>query len=348
MIIGFCNPLLDLTVNVSDDFLQRHALNANDAILAGLEHAALLNELSTVQAGSAVEGVLSAEPLLSAGGSGQNAMRATKFMLGEKGVAVAFVGSVGKDGNAERLRDIAEREDHLQTHYDSSSSKPTGTCWCLVTPGHRSLVASLNAANDYSSAHYHSIKSTIFQCASIVYISGFFCTVNRDVILDVVASKNPQFILATNFSATFLCDFFEDVQAPLLRASDYVFGNEHEVRHYAIKHKLSAENEDMKTVALAVHKDLFGQSSSCLVVTQGSHETLVVEGCGSLSSHPVSRIDDVIDTNGAGDCFVGAFLSGVSQKLPLAECVQRGHWLAQQIIRRPGISFHGIPSYPSQ
>ena len=44
----------------------------------------------------------------------------------------------------------------------------------------------------------------------------------------------------------------------------------------------------------------------------------------------------LVDTNGAGDAFVGGFLSQLVQAKDLSECVRAGHYSARVIIQRSG------------
>lgn len=45
MLLGMCNPLLDMSATVDQDLLERYNLKCNDAILAGEEHMLLYKEL---------------------------------------------------------------------------------------------------------------------------------------------------------------------------------------------------------------------------------------------------------------------------------------------------------------
>jgi adenosine kinase len=51
---------------------------------------------------------------------------------------------------------------------------------------------------------------------------------------------------------------------------------------------------------------------------------------------------DIVDTNGAGDAFVGGFLSQYTIGKSISECVAAGHWLANINIKRVG------PTYPEE
>jgi len=63
-IVGFCNPLLDMTVVGDQDLLNKYDLKSNNAILAEEKHMPLYEELLNFDK---IE--------YTAGGSGQNSLR---------------------------------------------------------------------------------------------------------------------------------------------------------------------------------------------------------------------------------------------------------------------------------
>ncbi|KAJ2795275.1 adenosine kinase, partial [Coemansia helicoidea] len=134
-LVGFCNPLLDISAVVGDDLLAEYKLKANDAILASPEHAPLFQTL-----------IDKYDAKLLPGGSAQNTLRGAQLLL-PAGTAV-FFGAVGDDDNAQRLRKAAE-EAGLRTKYMVNPNVPTGTCALLITGHDRSMVADLKAAETY-------------------------------------------------------------------------------------------------------------------------------------------------------------------------------------------------------
>ena len=80
------------------------------------------------------------------------------------------------------------------------------------------------------------------------------------------------------------------------------------------------------------------------VGAEGKDPTLVACG-GVLSSFDVPLLpkDKLVDTNGAGDAFVGGFLAFLAKGADLAACVSAGNYAARQIIQVSGCK---IPSYP--
>jgi len=51
-----------------------------------------------------------------------------------------------------------------------------------------------------------------------------------------------------------------------------------------------------------------------------------------------------VDSNGAGDSFVGGFLAGVVRGVPLEACVTAGHYAAGVILRVSGCAPSGKPA----
>uniref|UniRef100_A0A667ZWS2 Adenosine kinase n=1 Tax=Myripristis murdjan TaxID=586833 RepID=A0A667ZWS2_9TELE len=83
-----------------------------------------------------------------------------------------------------------------------------------------------------------------------------------------------------------------------------------------------------------------------VVFTQGKDDTVATVG-EKVTMFPVLDIDqnDIVDTNGAGDAFVGGFLSELVQERSLEECIRAGHYAANVIIRRVGCTFPEKPDF---
>lgn len=82
------------------------------------------------------------------------------------------------------------------------------------------------------------------------------------------------------------------------------------------------------------------------IITQGCNAVLLAEN-GVVTEVPVTKLDaaSIVDTNGAGDAFVGGFLAQLVQKKDYIDCIKCGIWAATQIIQRSGCTFEGKPDY---
>ena len=83
-----------------------------------------------------------------------------------------------------------------------------------------------------------------------------------------------------------------------------------------------------------------GTRARTVVFTQGSKETIVACN-GVVTTYEVDQIPAalLVDTNGAGDAFVGGFLSQLANQGDIAACVKAGHWAAGVVIQRSGCTF---------
>lgn len=120
---------------------------------------------------------------------------------------------------------------------------------------------------------------------------------------------------------------------------DFMFGNELESLAFGEK---MGWGTDIPTIAkkIAALPKASGLRARTVVITQGPEDTIVVHNGEMFTFKPtfLSK-EELIDTNGAGDAFVGGFLSQLALKQPVMKCVEAGHFAARVIIQRPGCSF---------
>lgn len=325
VLLGMGNPLLDISATVKAELLTKHNLKANDAILT--EDEAIFEDMKSYE----VEHI--------AGGATQNSIRVAQWMLGKK-YATAYFGCVGRDDTSKTLEQKA-REAGVNVQYQFSEH-PTGRCAVLITGQDRSLVTKLDAANHYNVSHLEEEANwDAVKAAQVVYSAGFFLTVSVDSMLKVskhCAANNKTYCL--NLSAPFLIQFFKDQMMSVIPFADIIFGNETEAATYAEVH--CPEVKDVAEIAkrIAMLPKENGSKSRLVVITQGSDPVIVVEH-GKVLQFPVTSLsnDKIVDTNGAGDAFVGGFLAQYVQDKPLETAVRCGIWAATHIIQRSGCTY---------
>lgn len=336
-LFGMGNPLLDISAVVDKDFLDKYGLQPNGVILAEDQHKELFDEL--VQR-SAVE--------YHAGGSTQNSVKIAQWMLQKPHKVATFFGCIGTDHFGEILKKKAD-EVHVDAHYYEQNEEPTGTCAACITGDSRSLVANLAAANCYKKEKHLDLDSNweLVEKAKVYYIAGFFLTVSPESILKVAkhASDNNK-VFGLNLSAPFISQFFKE---PLLKVMPYVdilFGNETEAATFA--KELGFGIDDIAEIAKKTQNlpKENPKRQRLVVFTQGKDDTVATVG-EKVTTFPVLDIDqnDIVDTNGAGDAFVGGFLSALVQEQGLEECIRAGHYAANVIIRRVGCTFPEKPDF---
>ncbi|XP_039629481.1 adenosine kinase-like isoform X4 [Polypterus senegalus] len=354
MLFGMGNPLLDICAVVNKDFLDKFGLKQNDQILAEEKHKALFDEL-----------VKRFKVEYHAGGSTQNSVKIAQWMIQQPHKVATFFGCIGTDKFGEILKRKAE-EAHIDAHYYEQSLEPTGTCAACITGdnrmcsyekvpkagrthGYRSLVANLAAANCYKKEDHLDIEENwkLVEKAKVYYIAGFFLTVSPESILKVAkhASEHNK-VFGLNLSAPFISQFYKEPMMKVMPYVDIIFGNETEAATFA--REQGFETEDIEEIARRVQKlpKVNKKRQRIVVFTQGKDGTVVTSG-DEVTIYPVLEIDqnDIVDTNGAGDAFVGGFLSQLVYERPLEECIRAGHYSANVIIRRAGCTFPEKPEF---
>ncbi|XP_064863906.1 adenosine kinase-like [Oncorhynchus nerka] len=336
-LFGMGNPLLDISAVVDQDFLEKYGLKANDQILAEDKHKALFEEIFKFK----VE--------YHAGGSTQNSIKVAQWMIQEPHKVCTFFGCIGKDKFGEILKQKAV-EVHVDAHYYEQTEEPTGTCAVCITGDNRSMVANLAAANYYKKDGHLDLKENwkLVEKAKVFYIAGFFLTVSLESILKVAkhASENNK-LFTLNLSAPFICQYFKDALMEVMPYVDVLFGNETEAATFSKEQGF--ETEDIKEIAKKVQTlpRVNKKRPRIVVFTQGKDETIMTKGGDKLETFKVLQIEqkDIVDTNGAGDAFVGGFLSELVQDKTLEQCVKAGHYAANVTIRQTGCTFPHKPDF---
>ncbi|GMF43068.1 unnamed protein product [Phytophthora fragariaefolia] len=328
-VVGLGNPLLDISADVTPEFLQKYGLKLDNAILADESHAPMFEEL------------VQSSPVYVAGGATQNSIRVAQWMLNKVNkTATSFFGCVGKDAHGAKLKECAEA-DGVNVSYLENAEVKTGTCAVCVVESERSLVADLSAANHFHHDHLAKPESQeIINKGQFFYSSGFHLTVSPQAVMTLAEhAKANNKVFLVNLAAPFIVEFFKEPLMNAIKYADFVFGNESEAKTLG---KVQGWGEDIKEIALktAQLEKASGVRCRTVVFTQGSDCTILVHQ-GKVYTYDVPKMEAsaIVDTNGAGDAFVGGFISRLALGLPLEQCVNAGHWAAQIILGRSGCTF---------
>merc|ERR1712195_211590 len=82
------------------------------------------------------------------------------------------------------------------------------------------------------------------------------------------------------------------------------------------------------------------QSKRTVVVTQGKDPTIVAQN-GFTKEFAITALaqDKVVDTNGAGDAYVGGFLAALTKGKAVADCCKAGAYSAGVIVQYSGCTY---------
>jgi len=247
--------------------------------------------------------------------------------------------------------------DKVKALFLTSEEKPTGTCAVLVKGGERSLIANLAAAEKYNFAHFETPQIQMgVSMAEIYYCASFPLTHEggqKTVLALAKQACDNNKIFCLNISAPFVCQvppFFAALKE-VLKYCNYVFCNETEAQEFAKAMEWGCDDTTAiaKKMAALESDTRMGITA---VITQGSEATVVASPPNvpagimeaTATSYPVKgnpwtlSTEQITDTNGAGDAFVGGFLSQLAlpDAVSDAQKVHFGHFAAGVIIQNSG------------
>ncbi|CAN7037010.1 unnamed protein product [Brassica oleracea var. botrytis] len=358
ILLGMGNPLLDISAVVDEDFLTKYDVKLNNAILAEEKHLPMYDEMSSKFNVEYIAGGISSFlffflsiPLkilivYSLTKRVFFLLADLQWMLQIPG-ATSYMGSIGKDKYGEAMKKDATAAG-VNVHYYEDESAPTGTCGVCVVGGERSLIANLSAANCYKVEHLKKPENwALVEKAKFYYIAGFFLTVSPEsiqLVSEHAAANNKVFTM--NLSAPFICEFFKDAQEKFLPYMDFVFGNETEARTFSKVHGWETEDVEQIAVKISQLPKATGTYKRTTVITQGADPVVVAED-GKVTKYPVIPLskEKLVDTNGAGDAFVGGFMSQLVKGKSIEECVKAGCYASNVVIQRSGCTYPEKPDF---
>lgn len=127
---------------------------------------------------------------------------------------------------------------------------------------------------------------------------------------------------------------------------DFLFGNETEAATFAETEGWATKDIGEIALKLSRFPKVNGSRGRTVVITQGSQPTIVAVD-GKVRQYPIAKLpsEAIVDTNGAGDAFVGGFLSQIILGKGVEEGARAGNYAASTIIQRSGCSFPAKPSF---
>ena len=243
------------------------------------------------------------------GGKGANQAVAAARIAGSGKVAMA--GRVGRDGfGDEAIRNLAANG--IDTSLIVRASEPTGCAFITVDGSGENAITVASGANMTASAT--DLPATLFGLGTILVLQ-----------MEVPFAQSLEVARRTKAAAGTviwnLAPVPEQMTSGMIRdllaVTDYLLVNEHEARDAASAIGLPAAQFEAAAGELAKAGDL-----TC-VVTAGAQGAVAVTAAGT-SVRSSSPIITPVDTTGAGDTFVGAFASMLSEGATLQRALEVG------------------------
>merc|ERR1711988_1062292 len=200
----------------------------------------------------------------------------------------------------------------------------------------RSLCTNLCAANNFKVDHVKKPENMkLVQGAKIIYSAGFFITVSTEsmkLAQAEAAKSGAKYCL--NLSAPFLMQVppFKAFILESLPLVYYLFCNETEASTFAETEGWETTDVAFIATRLSLIPSAKGVKRT-VVITQGSDPTIVAVN-GHVTKHAITALpkEKLVDTNGAGDSYVGGFLAALSKgSSSIEDCCKAGAYSASII-----------------
>lgn len=329
-----CNPLLDISAHVSAEFLAKYNVQPAAAALVTPEQMGIYADLEQQEGVSYIPG-----------GSGLNTARVAQWIAQAPAQSfVSYVGCTADDKYGKILKEAAEK-DGVRMLVETTTAAPTGSCAVCITGKERSLVANLAAANLITAEHVDSADvKTAQQESALFYLTGFTLTINVEYVLTVAKRcREVGGLFMMNLSAPFIIQFFGEQLEKVLPYVDVVFSNDDEAKVFSTVKGFGTEDVAeiaKKTAALPYN----GTGERLVIFTQGSKPTVYASAStsGAVEVTPIDA-DKIIDTNGAGDAFVGGYLAGAGAGRSVEDSIRLGNYAAGVIIQHDGCTYPAVP-----
>ena len=317
-VVGIGNAMVDVMAKVGDGFLSERKLAKSEMTLVNAQ-----------DAGKIYADIMPEREV--SGGSAAN----TVAGLASLGGAPAFIGKVHDDELGQEFsRSIGGAGVDFFTP-PLNEGPMTGRSIVLVTPdAERSMFTYLGAAAKLSA---EDIDEDIIKSTKIVYLEGYLWDEGeaKEAIKKAceLAHKHNKKV-AFSLSDKSCVDRHREEFLKLISDSvDILFGNEEEIK------ALFQEQDFYKTL------DMIKTEVETAAITRSDKGSVIVNG-RTKTFVEAEKVENVVDTTGAGDLYAAGFLYGYTQERSLGTCALIGGIAAAEIIShygaRPDVSLRGF------
>ncbi len=317
-VVGIGNAIVDVLAKVGDGFLTERNLRKGGMTL-----------LDAATAGKIYTDIVPEREV--SGGSAAN----TVAGMASLGSDCAFIGKVYDDELGQNFRrDIGAAGIDFFTP-PLLEGPATGRSIVLVTPdAERSMFTYLGAATRLTA---EDIDENIIKASRYVYLEGYLWDEAhaKEAVLKAceLAHKYNRKIAFTLSDCNCITRHREDLLKLVTDCVDVLFANENEIK--------ALFNTDDFMAALDMIKPLV----EIAAITRNAKGSVVVNGRVKIFVE-AEKMDNVVDSTGAGDLYAAGFLYGMTKERSLGTCAMIGSIAASEIIShygaRPEVSLRGF------
>ena len=307
-ITGIGNAIVDVIVNVEDKYLEDQDIRKGMMSLVDLK--TIENISDTIEIKTTVSG-----------GSVANSIVA----LAQNGMNTAFIGKVSNDEIGSKFIDGLKSENVTFACKAQSDDSKSGRCIVMVTPdAQRTMSTYLGISQKLDSGD---INQDVIKNSSITYLEGYLWDLDDAQVAIKHATdyaKSSGNLVAFSVSDVFCIERFRDSFRSMIDSNvDIVFANKEEI-------KSLYENDNIEEIT-----KILSQQERIYAITMGEEGALIIKGEETYKIE-AQKIENLVDTTGAGDLFAAGFLEHFIKNESLESCGSRGVEMASRVIQQYG------------
>ncbi len=307
-ITGIGNAIVDVIVDVEDKYLEDQ--NIRKGMMSLVDLKTIENISDTIEIKTTVSG-----------GSVANSIVA----LAQNGMNTAFIGKVSNDEIGSKFIDGLKSENVTFACKAQSDDSKSGRCIVMVTPdAQRTMSTYLGISQKLNSGD---INQDVIKNSSITYLEGYLWDLDDAQVAIKHATdyaKSSGNLVAFSVSDVFCIERFRDSFRSMIDSNvDIVFANKEEI-------KSLYENDNIEEIT-----KILSQQERIYAITMGEEGALIIKGDETYKIE-AQKIENLIDTTGAGDLFAAGFLEHFIKNESLESCGSRGVEMASRVIQQYG------------
>ena len=309
-VYGLGNALVDIVVEVEDQFLASHNIEKG-----------LMTLVEEDQQNKTIQELAVEERNMKCGGSAANTVIAVSQFGGKSNYA--FKVADDREGHF-YIKDIVANGVGASLKEADLPQGTTGKCLVMTTPdAERTMNTFLGITTAFDT---HNVDMDLLTQSKYIYLEGYLLpspTGVEAMNTAIDAAKANDTKVALSFSDPSMVKYFgEPMQQIVDKGIDLLFCNEEEAMIFTGKDSLEEAKAILKT------------KTQQLVITLGANGAYLFDGENEFSVAGVET--NAIDTNGAGDMFAGAFMYGITNGLSFQKSGDLAAKAASEVVSTVG------------
>lgn len=333
-IIAIGNPIVDISAEVDRGSIQLYNLAWGGTHFANESNMGFFDELESKPQVTYIPG-----------GSIQNTLRVCSWCLNmeEKNrgkYRITMLGAIGQDGYKDKILN-ALNSAGVKPLLEIIPNMTTSRCGVGICNKERCLLPHIKASNCLTDEFVKEHENEIYDNDALL-IEGYFLQERYELCKHLCTSfKRAKKIVILTLSAVFMVRAHREKIMEMAQSADIIVANMEELQAFAETEKEIPKNVFIKASSKLTPKERL------FIITDGGNGVFVSKfdyRKGQidfiLQSFPHNlKNEDICDLNGAGDAFLGGFLSQFMKGASLQDCCKAGNEAAFVIIKNVGCTF---------